>query len=51
MDIAAALHGIGVLDFSHALAGPYATLLLSDFGANVYKVEHRCGGDMGVFPM
>jgi len=35
------------LDFSHALAGPYATLLLSDFGARVYKLENRAGGDMG----
>ena len=46
MDIAA-LHGIRVLDFSHALAGPYATLLLADFGASVYKIENRAGGDMG----
>lgn len=40
------LSGIRVLDFSHALAGPYSTLLLSDFGANVYKIEGR-SGDMG----
>ena len=43
---AAALQGIKVLDFSHALAGPYCTLLLSDFGAQVYKLEARAG-DMG----
>ena len=43
----AALEGIRVLDFSHALAGPYATLLLADFGARVYKLENRAGGDMG----
>jgi len=42
-----ALAGIRVLDFSHALAGPYATLLLADFGASVYKLENRAGGDMG----
>jgi crotonobetainyl-CoA:carnitine CoA-transferase CaiB-like acyl-CoA transferase len=40
------LDGIRVLDFSHALAGPYATLLLADYGAEVYKLEAR-GGDMG----
>ncbi len=40
------LHGIRVLDFSHALAGPYCSLLLSDYGAEVYKLEAQ-SGDMG----
>src|SRR5580700_5019056 len=41
-----ALGGLRVLDFSHALAGPYATLLLADYGATVYKLEAPGGSDM-----
>ena len=42
-----ALGGLRVLDFSHALAGPYCTLLLATYGAEICKVESRQGGDMG----
>jgi crotonobetainyl-CoA:carnitine CoA-transferase CaiB-like acyl-CoA transferase len=35
------------LDFSHALAGPFCTLLLVDHGASVYKIESPDGGDPG----
>jgi crotonobetainyl-CoA:carnitine CoA-transferase CaiB-like acyl-CoA transferase len=42
-----ALEGLKVLDFSHALAGPYCTMLLADYGAEVYKLESPRGGDMG----
>jgi len=41
-----ALQGLRVLDFSHALAGPYCTLLLADYGAEVYKLEAPNGGEL-----
>jgi crotonobetainyl-CoA:carnitine CoA-transferase CaiB-like acyl-CoA transferase len=41
-----ALEGLRVLDFSHALAGPYCTLLLGDCGAEVYKLESPNGGEL-----
>src|SRR6056297_3164963 len=33
------LQGVRVLDFCHFLAGPYATLAMSEMGADVIKVE------------
>lgn len=47
LDPLPALHGIRILDFSHALAGPYCTLILAEYGAEVYKLESPTGGDMG----
>lgn len=46
-DFPSALGGLRVLDFSHALAGPYCTMLLATYGAEICKVESRDGGDMG----
>ncbi|GAA1007243.1 CoA transferase [Acrocarpospora pleiomorpha] len=39
------LAGILVADFSRVLAGPYATMLLGDLGAEVVKVESPGGDD------
>jgi formyl-CoA transferase/CoA:oxalate CoA-transferase len=41
-----ALGDITVLDLSHALAGPFATTMLGDYGASVIKIEPPDGGDM-----
>src|SRR5215217_4770420 len=41
----APLDGILVADFSRVLAGPLASMLLGDLGADVVKVERPDGGD------
>jgi formyl-CoA transferase/CoA:oxalate CoA-transferase len=44
--VALALDDVVVLDLSHALAGPFATTMLGDYGAEVVKIEPPESGDI-----
>jgi crotonobetainyl-CoA:carnitine CoA-transferase CaiB-like acyl-CoA transferase len=44
------LEGVRIIDFSANMAGPYATMILAQLGADVIKVEAPTGDDARAWP-
>lgn len=44
------LQGVKVIEFGHIAAGPFATMLLADLGADVVKIEGPAGDQMRSWP-
>ncbi|MCH7618127.1 MAG: CoA transferase, partial [Chloroflexi bacterium] len=50
MQVKGACDGLRVIDFSWWMAGPLATMVLADNGADVIKVEPPAGGEIRRLP-
>ena len=48
--MAEVLEGIVILDFTQGMAGSIATMVMSDFGAEVIKIEPPEGDSFREFP-
>ncbi|HMK81458.1 MAG TPA: CoA transferase [Xanthobacteraceae bacterium] len=44
------MHGVRIVDFSTNMAGPFATMILAQLGADVIKVETASGDDARAWP-